>query len=240
MALAGGWVALTLQGAAVAGVSFWEAFDHRGPVGSAHRGHPLRPRVRPRHRRHRAVHGAGRGGLRRRTARPAGGAGAGSPGRGARHLGAGGAGHLRARRRSRAAGAGGHAGRGARRRGGGLGGRPAAARLGDAPRHPRPARRRAHPGAVGNRPAVLEDRPVERGGAGRDRPLPRPVRVWRPSRELWSTSYGRVLLGKVAVLAVLVAARLSKPADPDASATCAGRWWSSSGCWPWLWDWWPC
>lgn len=35
MALAGGWVALTLQGAAVAGVSFWEAFDHRGPVGSA-------------------------------------------------------------------------------------------------------------------------------------------------------------------------------------------------------------
>ena len=35
MALAGGWVALTLQGAAVAGVSFWEAFDDRGPVGSA-------------------------------------------------------------------------------------------------------------------------------------------------------------------------------------------------------------
>jgi copper transport protein len=35
MALAGGWVALTLQGAAVAGVSFWSAFDHRGPVASA-------------------------------------------------------------------------------------------------------------------------------------------------------------------------------------------------------------
>ncbi len=33
--LAGGWVALTRQGAEVAGVSFWEAFDHRGPVGSA-------------------------------------------------------------------------------------------------------------------------------------------------------------------------------------------------------------
>jgi copper transport protein len=33
--LAGGWVALTRQGADVAGVSFWEAFDHRGPVASA-------------------------------------------------------------------------------------------------------------------------------------------------------------------------------------------------------------
>ena len=33
--LAGGWVALTRQGAQVAGVSFWEAFDHRGPVASA-------------------------------------------------------------------------------------------------------------------------------------------------------------------------------------------------------------
>ena len=33
--LAGGWVALTQQGAEVAGVSFWEAFDHRGPVASA-------------------------------------------------------------------------------------------------------------------------------------------------------------------------------------------------------------
>jgi len=33
--LAGGWVALTRQGAEVAGVSFWEAFDHRGPVASA-------------------------------------------------------------------------------------------------------------------------------------------------------------------------------------------------------------
>src|SRR3954462_10675952 len=35
LVLAGGWVALTRQGAQVAGVSFWEAFDHRGPVGSA-------------------------------------------------------------------------------------------------------------------------------------------------------------------------------------------------------------
>jgi copper transport protein len=35
MVLAGGWVALTRQGAQVAGVSFWEAFDHRGPVASA-------------------------------------------------------------------------------------------------------------------------------------------------------------------------------------------------------------
>ena len=33
--LGGGWVALTVQGSEVAGVSFWEAFDHRGPVGSA-------------------------------------------------------------------------------------------------------------------------------------------------------------------------------------------------------------
>ena len=33
--LAGGWAALTRQGAEVAGVSFWEAFDHRGPVASA-------------------------------------------------------------------------------------------------------------------------------------------------------------------------------------------------------------
>jgi copper transport protein len=33
--LAGGWVALTRQGSEVAGVSFWEAFDHRGPVASA-------------------------------------------------------------------------------------------------------------------------------------------------------------------------------------------------------------
>jgi copper transport protein len=33
--LAGGWVALTRQGAEVAGVSFWEAFNHRGPVASA-------------------------------------------------------------------------------------------------------------------------------------------------------------------------------------------------------------
>ena len=33
--LAGGWIALTRQGAEVAGVSFWEAFDHRGPVASA-------------------------------------------------------------------------------------------------------------------------------------------------------------------------------------------------------------
>ena len=33
--LGGGWIALTVQGSEVAGVSFWEAFDHRGPVGSA-------------------------------------------------------------------------------------------------------------------------------------------------------------------------------------------------------------
>jgi copper transport protein len=33
--LGGGWIALTRQGSEVAGVSFWEAFDHRGPVGSA-------------------------------------------------------------------------------------------------------------------------------------------------------------------------------------------------------------
>ena len=33
--LAGGWAALTRQGSEVAGVSFWEAFDHRGPVASA-------------------------------------------------------------------------------------------------------------------------------------------------------------------------------------------------------------
>ena len=35
LTLAGGWVALTIQGADVAGVTFWEAFDHRGPVASA-------------------------------------------------------------------------------------------------------------------------------------------------------------------------------------------------------------
>ncbi|MGZ4431427.1 MAG: copper resistance CopC/CopD family protein, partial [Gaiellales bacterium] len=35
LALGGGWVALTRQGADVAGVSFWRAFDHRGPVASA-------------------------------------------------------------------------------------------------------------------------------------------------------------------------------------------------------------
>jgi copper transport protein len=33
--LAGGWVALTRQGSEVAGVSFWQAFNHSGPVGSA-------------------------------------------------------------------------------------------------------------------------------------------------------------------------------------------------------------
>jgi copper transport protein len=33
--LGGGWVALTRQGAEVAGVSFWQAFNHAGPVGSA-------------------------------------------------------------------------------------------------------------------------------------------------------------------------------------------------------------
>ena len=33
--LAGGWVALTREGAEVAGVSFWQAFNHRGPIGSA-------------------------------------------------------------------------------------------------------------------------------------------------------------------------------------------------------------
>jgi len=33
--LGGGWIALTRQGSEVAGVSFWEAFNHRGPVGSA-------------------------------------------------------------------------------------------------------------------------------------------------------------------------------------------------------------
>jgi copper transport protein len=33
--LGGGWVALTRQAAEVAGVSFWAAFDHRGPVASA-------------------------------------------------------------------------------------------------------------------------------------------------------------------------------------------------------------
>src|SRR4029078_10465627 len=35
LVLGGGWVALTRQGAQVAGVSLWEAFDHRGPVASA-------------------------------------------------------------------------------------------------------------------------------------------------------------------------------------------------------------
>jgi len=35
LVLSGGWVALTRQGAEVAGVGFWEAFDHRGPVASA-------------------------------------------------------------------------------------------------------------------------------------------------------------------------------------------------------------
>jgi copper transport protein len=33
--LAGGWVALTREGAEVAGVSFWQAFNHHGPIGSA-------------------------------------------------------------------------------------------------------------------------------------------------------------------------------------------------------------
>jgi copper transport protein len=33
--LGGGWVALTREGAEVAGVSFWQAFNHGGPVGSA-------------------------------------------------------------------------------------------------------------------------------------------------------------------------------------------------------------
>ncbi|MGN6377703.1 MAG: copper resistance CopC/CopD family protein [Gaiellales bacterium] len=33
--LGGGWVALTRQGSEVAGVSFWQAFNHSGPVGSA-------------------------------------------------------------------------------------------------------------------------------------------------------------------------------------------------------------
>jgi copper transport protein len=33
--LAGGWIALTRQGAEVAGVSFWQAFNHHGPIGSA-------------------------------------------------------------------------------------------------------------------------------------------------------------------------------------------------------------
>ena len=33
--LAGGWVALTREGAEVAGVSFWQAFNHNGPIGSA-------------------------------------------------------------------------------------------------------------------------------------------------------------------------------------------------------------
>ena len=33
--LGGGWIALTRQAAEVAGVSFWAAFDHRGPVASA-------------------------------------------------------------------------------------------------------------------------------------------------------------------------------------------------------------
>jgi copper transport protein len=33
--LAGGWVALTRQGAEVAGVSFWQAFNHHGPIASA-------------------------------------------------------------------------------------------------------------------------------------------------------------------------------------------------------------
>lgn len=35
LALGGAWVALTLQGAEVAGVSFWQAFNHNGPVASA-------------------------------------------------------------------------------------------------------------------------------------------------------------------------------------------------------------
>jgi copper transport protein len=35
LVLAGGWIALTRQGSEVAGVTFWEAFDHRGPVASA-------------------------------------------------------------------------------------------------------------------------------------------------------------------------------------------------------------
>jgi copper transport protein len=35
LVLGGGWVALTQQGAQVAGVGFWDAFDHRGPVASA-------------------------------------------------------------------------------------------------------------------------------------------------------------------------------------------------------------
>ncbi len=33
--LAGGWIALTREGAEVAGVSFWQAFNHHGPIGSA-------------------------------------------------------------------------------------------------------------------------------------------------------------------------------------------------------------
>jgi copper transport protein len=33
--LAGGWAALTREGAEVAGVSFWQAFNHGGPIGSA-------------------------------------------------------------------------------------------------------------------------------------------------------------------------------------------------------------
>ena len=169
LVLAGGWVALTRQGAQVAGVSFWEAFDHRGPVASALDATRFGRQF-------------GRGidvtavftilvalayatvGVSRRLT-----AGAGGAGGDRRGLGAGRTGHLRARRRPRPRPAGDRPGRPARRRRRDLDRRTGAAGRGHAPRHarPRPAAARRHPRQ--DRRALLADGRGRGGGAGGDR-----------------------------------------------------------------------
>ena len=169
LVLAGGWVALTRQGAEVAGVSFWEAFDHRGPVASAldatrfgrqfGRGIDVTAVFTILV----ALAYAAAAYSRRLTlalALPAAAAGvwalaapgisghAGDPGRGC-------AGD-RDRRRARGGG-------------GDLDRRPAAAGGGDAARHPRPVRGRARGRTRRHRPSLLADRRVGGGGAGGQR-----------------------------------------------------------------------
>ena len=64
LVLAGGWVALTRQGAQVAGRQLLGGVRSPRPGGLGAGRDPLRPPVRARHRRHRGVHDPGRPGLR--------------------------------------------------------------------------------------------------------------------------------------------------------------------------------
>ena len=229
--LAGGWVALTREGAEVAGVSFWQAFNHHGPIGSALSGDAVRTRVRARDRPGRRVLRRHRGRVRRLAPKPHRRARPGRSGRASRRLGGDRPGPLRARRRPgpRPAGSGRRCRAHGRR--GDLDRWPRSARAGDASRNEGPARRRPRTRAHRSGGALLAHRPRQRGGARPDR---------RRARALGGLLAGRAVADRVRPRAAREDRPPGGPGRPGLPQPPAHRrlrrrsaaaGWSRSACW---------